>query len=310
MILLLYKQLASKNVTTQDFLTVFNNQDLKFIFLFVAIILMPINWLIESYKWKVLVNVVQKDFTILESLKSVLIGVFFGFITPNRMGEFGGRLAFIYKGYRIKAVNLSIVGGIAQFVVTFLVGLFFSFFLLNGTYGIVKLFIFYFLPFIFLGTLIFYFNFKRIIQFLFSFKYFSKFSKKYVFNFDLDSSFLFKILLITLFRYSIYVLQYVFIFWFFGINLNFFFLIQVITTMLLIQTIIPSFALLDIGIRGNVLLNLLSQHVDNQILVLVIVLLVWILNLVIPAIVGYLNFANLKIELKDEKVDYNIIRSS
>jgi hypothetical protein len=83
-------------------------------------------------------------------------------------------------------------------------------------------------------------------------------------------------------------------------------LAKVISTMLLIQTIIPSFALIDVGIRGNVLLFLLAEYSDKQLVMLVGVLLVWILNLVIPAIIGYINFLNLNLEVKNEKFNNHI----
>ena len=94
-------------------------------------------------------------------------------------------------------------------------------------------------------------------------------------------------------------------FYFLGIELNFIFLMKISSVMLLIQTILPSFALIDIGIRGNVLLFLLSKYVDNQMLIVVVVMLVWILNLVIPATVGYYNLINLKMEVQDEKFNDN-----
>lgn len=300
----LYLQLYTKNVSLNDFVDGFNINTLNYYYLFLAIILMPLNWFLESIKWRFLVNVVQKKFELLYSIQSVLLGVFFGFITPNRIGEFGGRLYKIEKKHRVNSLNISVFGGVAQFSITFLVGMFS---LVFGVYELpfLKIFLFFFFPFILILVLAVYFNFKRIIKFLFSFKYFRKFSKKYIFNFNIDLQTSIIVLIITFIRYCVYVFQYVFMMYFFGIDLGFIFLFKIVSVMLLIQTIIPSFALVDVGIRGSVLLFLLSQYIENESIILLAVLLVWILNLVLPAIGGYIIFLNLKTEENHEKSNNN-----
>lgn len=307
MIYILSIQLNRKSVSLADFNSMFSTLSLNnYIFGAVAFLLMPLNWCLESVKWKQLVHIVQKWFTISDAIKAVLIGVFFGFITPNRIGEFGGRLFKIESGNKANALNLSFIGGLAQFVITFLIGLTASIWLIVQHFDLNLIFAYLFLTLIYIVSLYIYFNFKRIVKFLLSYKIFIKFSEKYVFNFDLSQWFLLQILLITLLRYSVYVFQYVFVLSFLGINLEFVLLAKVISTMLLIQTIIPSFALIDVGIRGNVLLFLLAEYSDKQLVMLVGVLLVWILNLVIPAIIGYINFLNLNLEVKNEKFNNHI----
>lgn len=307
----LYFQLNTKEVSSSQFYQFFLTLTLeKIIFAALAILLMPINWFLESFKWKKLVNVIQRDFHLFDAIQGILIGVFFGFLTPNRIGEFGGRLFKIASGNKVKALNLSLVGGFAQFVITFLFGMFGSFSLLSAYFELNYAFAYWCFVIIFMVTIIIYFNFKQIIKFIFSYEFFRKFSAKYVFNFDFTNFFLLKILVITFLRYCIYVLQYVLILYFLGVDLDIIFLFKTISTMLLIQTIIPSFTLIDVGIRGNVLLFLLSDFVENQIVILICVLLVWILNLVIPAIVGYVNFINLKLEVKNEKFNNHIVTNN
>jgi len=65
------------------------------IWLFLSVvILMPINWVLESLKWSWLVNGFQK-FTLSQSIASVLAGVSMAILTPARLGEYGGRLVGI-----------------------------------------------------------------------------------------------------------------------------------------------------------------------------------------------------------------------
>jgi uncharacterized membrane protein YbhN (UPF0104 family) len=66
-------------------------------FFIFAIALMPVNWFLESIKWQTFISKFQSKFFILKSFESVICGTFFAFITPNRIGEFGGRLNKIEK---------------------------------------------------------------------------------------------------------------------------------------------------------------------------------------------------------------------
>jgi len=51
-----------------------------------VVVLMPLNWGIESRKWQVLVLHVQR-FSFLSAFKSVLSGCSVTMLTPNRVGE-------------------------------------------------------------------------------------------------------------------------------------------------------------------------------------------------------------------------------
>jgi len=303
LIYLIYRQLISKNVTWINLVDVFVIEKNNLWFLAIAILLMPFNWFLESLKWKNLVNIIQLNYSFINAITAVLIGVFFGFITPNRIGEFGGRLFNIDKSKRIDALNLSFVGGLSQFVVTFFIG-FTSFEL--SSFSIIKFHFIFIFPVILFIILYIYFNIKTIIKFLVSFKIFKNLAEKYIFTFEITKIALLETLLITIVRYCVYVIQYILILYFFDVELEFMFLFKIISIMILLQTILPTFALIDVGIRGNVLLFLLSNQVENQLVIVVSVLLVWILNLVIPAVIGYLIFLNQKMEANYEKSNFNI----
>ena len=74
---------------------------------FWAVILLAfVNWGLEARKWQVLVKPVQ-DMNFLRAYKSVLSGLTLSLNTPNRMGEYGGRILYIKEGGRLKAISLS-----------------------------------------------------------------------------------------------------------------------------------------------------------------------------------------------------------
>ena len=85
------------------------------------VVLALCNWGLESKKWQILINRLYpiKFFT---AIKSVLSGVALSLNTPNRIGEYVGRVLFVQEGKRLQAVSLSMVGGIAQLTITMLMG--------------------------------------------------------------------------------------------------------------------------------------------------------------------------------------------
>ncbi|MCB0790988.1 MAG: flippase-like domain-containing protein [Flavobacteriales bacterium] len=80
-----------------------------------------LNWGLEAWKWRRLIAaVVHVPFIV--ALRATLAGTTIGLITPNRTGEFIGRVALLPVGYRAKASFVTMLGSAAQFVVTILMG--------------------------------------------------------------------------------------------------------------------------------------------------------------------------------------------
>ena len=84
---------------------------------------MLINWSFEAIKWKILIEKIQK-IKFLTSLKAVMAGITVSAFTPNRVGEFGGRIFFLESQNRTKAIVLTFLGNVAQLLVTIVVGAF------------------------------------------------------------------------------------------------------------------------------------------------------------------------------------------
>lgn len=81
-----------------------------------ALVLMPFNWFCEVLKWQPLVN----RYTPLSRPKAfaaVFAGVSVSLFTPNRVGEFGGRLLFIPAKHRWQAAFVNFTGNLSQFMV-------------------------------------------------------------------------------------------------------------------------------------------------------------------------------------------------
>jgi hypothetical protein len=61
------------------------------------------------------------------------------------------------------------------------------------------------------------------------------------------------------------------------------------------MAIVPSFAIADVGIRGKVAIGILAVFSTNTLAILSGSVLVWLLNLVLPALIGSLLLLSIKI---------------
>ncbi|MEO1627193.1 MAG: lysylphosphatidylglycerol synthase domain-containing protein, partial [Bacteroidota bacterium] len=89
-------------------------------YLLLTILLIPLNWAFETSKWQALI----KNFAPLsfgKAYQAVLSGVTLSIFTPNRIGEYGGRILFLPAEHHWKGVFATLVGSFAQLLV--LIGL-------------------------------------------------------------------------------------------------------------------------------------------------------------------------------------------
>ena len=272
------------------------------LFLIPLFLLMLLNWGIEAVKWEILVSKFEK-IKIWESFNAILAGTTISSVFPNRAGEFIGRVFILKTENRIKGSLVTFIGNISQLLTTIIFGLaaFFLFSLLfvsefkNAgffTYSAILLLIFA----IIFAMLYFYFNIsalQKISKRIFKTKWKKLSNYLEVFG-EYNSGELRKILFLSLIRYLVFSFQFYLCFVLFGINLNIFEGLLIIAFIYLLITAIPTVALSEIGVRGSVSLFVFSLYFaargknidDYKIAIVAASALIWIINLIIPAIFG------------------------
>src|SRR5690349_19743709 len=98
--------------------------------LFSVFALMLVNWGVEARKWQVLLRPLER-MSWLRAYKAIFAGLAFAVNTPNRVGEYGGRIIYVSESKRLKAISLTVVGSMSQLLITILVGCGGMVFLLN-----------------------------------------------------------------------------------------------------------------------------------------------------------------------------------
>lgn len=269
-----------------------------------VIFLVFANWGLEAKKWKLLVMPVQKmNFS--TALKSVLAGVALSLNTPNRIGEYGGRILYIKEGSRIKSITLSMAGSFSQLIITLIMGCGGLIFLLyfqtehpGAVMGISVLWIEILLLISCIITallILFFFRLSWLVRVIEKIPWAGKYVQYINVLEEFDPKLLLRLIFLSFFRYLVFVIQYVLLLQVLQVEVLWVHGFWTITILFFVMAIIPSFAIADLGIRGKFSTELLSVYSANTIGIIGTTFGIWFINLFIPALFGSILILSIKI---------------
>ncbi len=269
--------------------------------LLLVLALMPLNWLAETRKWRQFVCRYE-PMSQWKALRAVLAGVAVSLFTPNRVGEYGGRILFVRPENQWKSVIVNLVGNFAQFMVLLSAGALGAGWMMGRYWHLEPLYIqvFVLLAVIGLGLMfLIYFNIKAVIPIARKIPvlhHVKRFVKDLRVLEQFNRNELSSILKWALIRYCIYATQYFFLLQFFDIKTTFIDGYAGISTIFLLQTSIPLPPVTGLVARGNLAVQVWSQVGANEVSSLAATFALWIINLILPALVGtfsllYVNIA-------------------
>jgi hypothetical protein len=249
---------------------------------------MMVNWVLESLKWWHLTRIIA-PMTVLKAVESVFCGLTWAVFTPNRIGEYGGRVMFLPVRKRIHGVFAMAVGSFGQNVITNVLGA-----------GATVWFLYTFLhlnPWLMLGIdvvavgfmaimLTFYFNIKWMVSLLNSIKFLKKFHRFFDIMGKYPTNELLSIMWFCLARFFVFTFQYYLIIHLLIPQIPIWEMALLMFVFFFVQSALPSLDLLDIGVRSSIATILFAKVTDQPIAVVVSVSLIYIINLIIPAILG------------------------
>ena len=231
--------------------------------------LLILNYTIEAIKWKSVIASTN-TFNTIQALRAVLVGQAFSFFTPARSGDYVGRTLFLAPGTKLKGITQMAWASYAQIIMTICFGCFALFFNLP-----------------FLPWLKWVAPFGAIIAlFLFFYNqplkgWFSKINLL-----QIDPALKWKLLGLALTRYTIYLLQYNWAAEMLSIPVGWMDLSIAIMALLFFLSMIPAISLTDLVIRGQLFLLLMAPFYQNDIMLIALTTLIWIVNFLIPSILG------------------------
>ncbi len=286
----IYKRILKDNNNLHRFQALVSHipQSRVIIILTAVLILMMVNWVLESLKWWHLTRIIA-PMTVLKAVESVFCGLTWAVFTPNRIGEYGGRVMFLPVRKRIHGVFAMAVGSFGQNVITNVLGA-----------GATVWFLYTFLhlnPWLMLGIdvvavgfmaimLTFYFNIKWMVSLLNSIKFLKKFHRFFDIMGKYPTNELLSIMWFCLARFFVFTFQYYLIIHLLIPQIPIWEMALLMFVFFFVQSALPSLDLLDIGVRSSIATILFAKVTDQPIAVVVSVSLIYIINLIIPAILG------------------------
>ncbi len=292
---LYYQLFEQREVTLSELYALFLGRlsEERLPILMAIVALMPLNWLIETKKWVELLRPIQQ-LRVFEALRVVLIGLTGSLFTPNRIGEYGGRLLLLEPKKRYQAVYATLLGACSQWIVLILLGwwaLLLAFYqkwlplpsilfwglLLLGSIGSAVL-------------LLAYFNLQHLLRWVATWKWAVRWTaplKNTPFSYY-AASLLWKALGYALLRSLTYSIQYVGLLYFFGYESSLFVMLTGVLIVYLLQTGIPLPPSTGLLARGNIALFIFGSLQDSALSssILAATFSLWLLNVILPALWG------------------------
>ena len=229
-----------------------------------------------------------------EAFRMILSGIALSIATPNRMGEFAGRVMHLPSGQRLQGTAFTVIGNFAQLIVTCMAG---SIALCmewqdqhlyptgKGLQAIQSLLL-WATPFTIIFFILLYFKSGLVFNWILSLRMLGKFRDKLGALANIPNDILLKVLLLSSLRFVFFILQYWLLFQLTNTGIDLRDTFAGISIMLLWLAIVPTFSFLELGLRWEFALLLLGSLTENTLGIAVSVTAVWLINLMLPAAVG------------------------
>lgn len=254
----------------------------------ILLLLSFLNWFFEIAKWRTLVSSIKK-ITPMEAIEQSLGSLTASLLTPNRIGEYGAKAIYFHKNQRKRVLLLNLIGNLMQMGITVIFGsiglwAFTNAYPIEIDFSTISKVIFVF--FVVFGMSI-----LGIKKSRYTIKGVS-IDKIKRFVYGLSTRIKFSTFMYSLIRYVIFSFQFYFLLQIFGVGLSYIEAISIITSMYLLASVIPSFFIFDVIVKGSVAVYLFSFVGVNELTILCIITLMWFFNFVIPSIFGSYHVLN------------------
>jgi hypothetical protein len=258
-----------------------------------VILLMLLQWSLEAFKWKLMMRPLV-DTGFIQALQTIFSGIAFSIVTPNRFGEFAGRILHLPSGSRLQGTVFTFLGNLVQLLMTCIAG-FVSLWVYQdqvreslGDYGLVLTvdLLLLFTPVFSIVLLLVLFGSGYLVKQMMRPKIMRRFEHELLQMSTMPVSVRFHLLWLSVLRYVVFMVQYWIMFRFTGIFLSFEMVFGFVSVMLLWLAIVPTFSMVELGLRWHFALILFSPLTTNMLGTAFVVTAIWLINFILPAILG------------------------
>jgi uncharacterized membrane protein YbhN (UPF0104 family) len=260
----------------------------------VPFLLLPLNWGLEAAKWKLLLKKAG-GINWLESWRAVLSGLSLGLLTHRIAGDVAARVVLLTKDSRRKSVGALLVSQLTQTFATYFCGSIGFIFALSlrdqFTYT------WWLLPLslaVALWLLLYLLRYKP--QIFRKSKYLRWFSRFFIIIRIYTVRELLTAVLLSVLRYAVFTFQFIWVLKLCGLELPWQVLFAGVSGVFLAKTILPSLGFwTELGIRGGSALFFFSFYGVSEADILLGSLLIWLINVLFPALLGGIFILKLKV---------------
>ncbi len=254
----------------------------------ICLVLVPLNWGIESYKWKLITFPIE-DVTFSAASKSVYSGLCVGNLAPGRATEFLAKVLFFKPVNRPTITLLHFVNGMFQLSITIVVGLIallFKFDTGNGLSSAQFLLIGIFCILLLAFFMLFVFKFNALQKWIFGLFKNTLASKSLPYSFTKNS--VSTLFLLSAIRYVVFTTQFVLILKLFYSGPLTSSILASVCIYFLLTTILPMISFIEPAIRAAIAVLVFGGTDINEISLVTTAVLVWLINIVLPSVIGYI----------------------
>ena len=273
-------------------------------FIFLALGLITLNWGLEALKWQKLAAKIE-PLSFWQAYRAVLVGVCLGFITPNRMGDYAGRIMELQSRQRLEAVGAIFLGRFCQLSITVATGsvsiFYFLACFLNLSFGILAsvattllflnggIFLLLFRPSILLTAAAAIPVLNRFIRYVSIISIYTVAEVRHL-------------LWLSFWRYGVFLGQFMLLLYAFGVQVSWYQMALGVSSTFLLKSVVPSVsALADLSMRELSAIYFFSLLGQSSFLVMSASLSLWFINIGIPSLIGLAFIWRLKWKIKTKK---------
>lgn len=264
--------------------------------IFVLLLLMLCNWSLEAMKWRSLFSE-QLQIGFIAAFKSVLAGLAFASATPNRIGEFVGRVWHLPAENRVAGGSNTFIAGLVQLLITVFFGWVAVVWILCAPYTSLPLILnntlwplMILLPVLLLFVFLLLMGVPGILDWMSHRKYLTKFSNELQAVGKMNKKVFTEIFFFSALRFFVFLLQYWVAFKLCNVNIHWVDVFVLTSFMFLLLTAVPSIAFLELGLRWEMGIFLFRGMTENLFGISLAMFLIWLINLTLPALAGSLLF--------------------
>ncbi len=266
-----------------------------------VLLLFPLNLVAEWLKWRLLLKMAVPFWW---GIRAICTGIMAGQLSVSGLGDFAGRVWYLPIENRVQGSWAAISGGLVSswgnllcflLVLPFILGA-------KGFIQDVELLFYVRIISLFLAgmMLLIYARMRYLPGFISRVKLLKGWKKSFETLGNYSSGTVYSVLILSLLRFGIANVQLNILWQVFGLELGFMEGFVWSIGLFGILSLVPTMFLTDIGVRGGVALWLLSDFAGERWQLLLPSYLLWLLNVILPAVLGWISIWFLKQRASEE----------